>query len=195
MASLTDSCALLVRALKDKYSGWDGVDQFGGTEDRLVRLYDEFCWPPLKIEKELEKVFKSFDHKFQEMVIGGPFITFSLCPHHLLPCQFNVHVAYIPGNSDAPKVLGISKLHRVSDVLSKRPILQEQYAQDIAQVLMDRLKPEGVGVSVSGHHGCMSSRGVKQHQARIVTNIMKGSFLDQPSTRAEFLAFVRNGTG
>ena len=177
--------------LKQRYKGWEGYSQFEGTPERLERMYEEFCWTPEAIKLELDKVFRKFDQDFEEMIIGGPFTVFSLCPHHFLPCRFTVFIGYVPKLEDEPKVLGLSKLGRIAEILGKRPILQEQYTKDITDVILENLGPEGVAVSVTGEHNCMTSRGIKQPDARIVTNMIKGSFLDEEATRNEFLSFAR----
>ena len=188
---LYDGCDKLVKSMKTRYKGWEGAKQFSGSTDRLYRLYEEFCWPPTKIKNEAQKVFKKFEHDFHQMVVGGPWIVHTLCPHHFIVCQFSVWTAYIP-NKEEGKVVGLSKLARISDIMSRRPILQEQYTEDVARVIMQGLKPEGVAVYVIGSHGCMTSRGIKQ-QGKVVTSFVDGCFKSEDATRNEFFAIVRNG--
>jgi len=185
-----EACTILVKAMKKRYKGWSGLSQFDGTENRLYRLYEEFCWTPKKIEEHLSKTFKVFDHTFDEMVVVGPFNVNSLCPHHLLPCKLEVTIGYIPNKNG--KVLGLSKFIRISEIVGKRPILQEQYSQELADVFVTNLEPRGIAIHVVGDHGCMGSRGVKQHTP-VVTSVIKGAFETQPETRAEFYAITRSG--
>ncbi len=172
----------------ERYRGWDGVEQFKGTGARLERMVEELCWPPEKIKIELEKCFKAvFPDKHDEMLIHGPTLVWTLCPHHLVPCSFRVHIGYIPDKG----VLGLSKFSRVSMILAKRPIMQETYTRDIADAIMKNLHPKGVGVHVLGHHGCMGCRGVLQEDVGVVTSVLRGYFLTDPSAKSEFLNSIR----
>jgi len=188
--SLKEACKLLTSALKTRYKDWDGVNQFDGTSDRLFRLYKEFCWPIDKIESEVAKAFKVFDQEFSEMVVASPIRVWILCPHHLLPCKLDIAIGYIPSSQSKGKVLGLSKLVRVAEILGHRPILQEQYVQDLVSTFETYLKPQGVAVYVRGEHGCMGSRGVRQ-SVPIHTSVVTGSFKDEGETRQEFFSIVR----
>ncbi len=174
----------LVDTLKERYDGWDGVGQFEGSIERIARMYEEFCWTPEKIQEEAKKVFKVFDHSFEEMVVVGPTSVVILCPHHMMPCGLKVMIGYIP-NGDG-KVLGLSKVCRIAEIMGKRPILQEQYCQELVTIIEEKLKPRGVAIYAVGSHGCMTFRGVKQH-AKAITSIVRGDFKTEPETRHEFL--------
>ncbi len=185
-----DASKELVDSLRVMYKNWDGVSQFNDTENRLVRLFDEFCWPLEKMEKELDKHFRAtFKHKFDEMLVSGPFSIFTLCPHHLVYCELVVTIGYVPGSD---RVLGLSKFVRIAETMAHRPILQEQYCNELAEEFTKRLQPRGVAVYVKGKHGCMTSRGVKRH-SNVITSVLKGTFETQAETRAEFFAIARNG--
>jgi len=178
----------LVAGLEELYSEWEGVKQFRGTADRLLRMYSEFCWHPDTITEEVSKQFRVFDSNFDEMLVKKDVHIWTLCPHHLLPCEFRVYIGYIPKEG---KVLGLSKLTRVADVLSKRPVMQEQYTTELADLLMTKLEPLGVGITVYGRHGCMAARGIRQN-SEVITSVMRGVFLKEGPTRSEFLAFCRD---
>jgi len=195
---LYEGADTIVKALQYRYRDWEGGKQLVGTDDRLFRLFEEFCWKPEKIDRELKKVFKVFDHEFHQMIVGGPWLVHVLCPHHLAPCTFHVYTGYIP-NKDRGKVLGLSKLARVADIVGRRPIIQEQYTEELADVLEQGLangvsgsKPEGVAVYVVGVHGCMTSRGVRQ-QGEVTTSVVRGAFLTEAATRNEFYMIARDG--
>lgn len=180
---LKQSANDLVAYLQELYKDWEGVVQFGDTPRRLTSMYQEFCWSPEKIETELKKTFRSFENGYDEMLVTRPIDVHTLCPHHLLPCFFKVTIGYVPGG----KVLGLSKFIRISTVLAKRPIMQEEYTRVLADELEKRLDPKGVAVQVVGSHGCMTSRGVQQH-SEVTTSVIRGAFRDEPVTRAEFMA-------
>lgn len=185
---LTAATRNLVTSLETKYEGWEGVKQFQDTPRRIQQMYEDFCWSPEKIEEELAKIFKVFDNGYDELLTARNITAWALCPHHLLPCHFNVSIGYIPDG----KVLGLSKFARVSDILARRPIMQEEYTREVADRLMDRLKPKGVAVYVQGVHGCMTSRGVRQENSSVITSVLTGVFQEEPETRQEFYSVCRS---
>ena len=139
--------------------------------------------------QELDKVLNGalFPVAYDEMVIVKDIEVFSLCEHHLLPFFGRCHVAYIPNQ----KVIGLSKIPRVVDVFAKRLQIQERLTTQIAEALMDRIKPQGVGVIIEAKHLCMIMRGVEKQNSVAVTSHMTGVFRDCELTRAEFLRLVR----
>lgn len=127
-----------------------------------------------------------FDEDHDEMVVLRDIPFFSICEHHLLPFRGAAHVAYVPRG----RVVGISKLARLVDVVARRPQLQERLTAQIADIMMDSLEPDGVGVTVEAEHLCMTMRGVKKPGSRMITSATRGTFQTQNDTRAEFLALV-----
>ena len=186
---LLDACTGLVAQIQGQYVGWDGIRQFQGTPGRLTRMYEELCWDQLKITEELEKQLKVFKEKFNEMLVAKPIKVRAVCPHHLLPCLFDVTIGYIPDGA----VLGLSKFARIAEIMGRRPILQEEYSRELAEFLESRLEPKGVAVYVVGSHNCMSFRGIKQ-DSKVVTSVLKGVFME-PVVRAEFFAIARGSNG
>ena len=182
-----NSCADLTADIIGLYPSWPGVEQFEGTPARLQRMYADFCWPQEMIEEELEKQFKTFKDGYDEMLVVRNIDIWTLCPHHLLPCNFKVFIGYLPTG----KVLGLSKFARIACIMAKRPVIQEQYTTELADLLMSKMEPKGVAVYVTGVHGCMTSRGIKQH-ADVVTSVVRGAFLKEGPTREEFFAICRS---
>ena len=186
-ADLDKVCQELVSLLEGQCGDWEGTQQLQGTASRLGRMYNEFCWTKEKIESELSYHFKAlYPHTFNEMLVNGPITVWTLCPHHLLPCEFKVVIGYVPEG----QVLGLSKFARISEVLARRPVMQEQYSSDLAGSLQNNLKPKGIAVYVTGTHGCMVCRGVKQ-SSKVVTSVIRGCF-EEATTRAEFFAIARD---
>ena len=124
---------------------------------------------------------------YDEMVIVKDIEFFSMCEHHMLPFHGKAHVAYIPNG----KVIGLSKIPRIVDVFARRLQVQERMTQQIAQTLMDILKPKGVAVTCEAQHFCMMMRGVEKQHSATVTSAMLGEFRDRKETRDEFLALIR----
>lgn len=170
----------------ERYKDWEGKRQFEGTAERIERMYEELCWSQNKISSRLEQVFKVFEDGYDEMLVTPEIRVTTLCPHHILPCNFKVTIGYIPNG----KVLGLSKFVRIAGIMGKRPVMQEEYSRELADLFMSRLQPKGVAVYVTGIHGCMTNRGVKQ-EIPVVTSVIRGVFEHQPETKAEFLAIAR----
>lgn len=154
------------------------------TPDRVARMYAEvFQGLQLDPEKHLGKVFSQ---EYDEMVTL-PNIRFeSFCEHHLLPFTGKAHVAYLPNG----RVVGLSKIPRVIDVLARRPQVQERLTVEVAETLMRELQPRGVAVVMEATHSCMTIRGVRKSDSMCVTSAMLGAFRDQAATRAEFLSLI-----
>jgi GTP cyclohydrolase I len=124
---------------------------------------------------------------YDEMVIVKDIEVFSLCEHHLLPFFGRCHVAYVPNQ----KVIGLSKIPRLVDVFARRLQIQERLTVQIAEAIMNKIKPQGVGVIIEAQHLCMIMRGVEKQNSVAVTSHMLGVFRDCDVTRAEFLRLVR----
>jgi len=160
-------------------------ENFRLTPKRFARAFYEI-FEGINNKKELHDIAEtSFPSSYNGMIIGKDIRVFSMCPHHFLPVEYIVNVGYIPNK----KTIGISKLTRVVELLSKQPELQEMFTVEIANVLMRELKPKGVIVQVKGRHFCMVMRGVKQIDSWTLTSSIKGVF-DKQKVREEFMMFI-----
>jgi len=128
-----------------------------------------------------------FSVEYDEMVIVKDIEFFSMCEHHMLPFYGKAHVAYIPNG----KVIGLSKIPRIVDAFARRLQVQERLTQEVAETLMDILKPKGVAVTCEAQHFCMMMRGVEKQHSATVTSAMLGEFRERKETRDEFLALIR----
>ena len=128
-----------------------------------------------------------FDEDYDEMVIVKEIEFYSLCEHHILPFWGKCHVGYLPRN----RIIGLSKIPRIVDMFSRRLQVQERLTREIAEALETALDPRGVAVVIEGQHLCMMARGVEKQAPRMATNVMRGAFREDSSTRAEFLRCVQ----
>jgi GTP cyclohydrolase IA len=128
-----------------------------------------------------------YSDKHEEMVLVRDIAIYSLCEHHLLPFFGTAHVGYIPNE----KIVGISKIARMVDLFARRLQVQERLTNQIADTLMEVLKPRGVAVIIDAEHLCMQMRGVQKRGTSVVTSAMLGAFRRRPETRAEFMNLIR----
>ncbi|GAI09978.1 unnamed protein product, partial [marine sediment metagenome] len=136
-----------------------------------------------------EELVVGYELGHREMVIARDIPFYSMCEHHLLPFYGVVHIGYIPDVSG--RVVGLSKLARVVEIMAKRPQIQERMTTDIADAIMDGLKPSGVAVVIQAEHLCMIMRGVKKPGSSIITSAIRGVFRSKPESRAEFFSLLR----
>ncbi|MCE2412881.1 GTP cyclohydrolase I FolE [Candidatus Poribacteria bacterium] len=128
-----------------------------------------------------------FDEDYDEMVIVKEIEFYSLCEHHILPFWGKCHVGYLPRK----QIVGLSKIPRIVDMFSRRLQVQERLTREIAESLETALDPRGVAVVMEGQHLCMMARGVEKQAPKMTTNVMRGTFREDSSTRAEFLRCIQ----
>lgn len=162
-------------------------DGLRDTPERVVKAYAELTAGYGMDPKAI--LSRTFAGKTDEMVLLRGIRFASLCEHHLMPFTGLASVAYIPGDF----VVGISKLSRLVECFARRLQIQERMTEQIADAIMECLAPRGCAVVLEAHHACMGCRGVMQPDAEMVTSALRGAFLDQPATRAEFYAQLRRG--
>jgi GTP cyclohydrolase I len=157
------------------------------TPDRVARMYAEvFRGLHQDPRSHLEK---RFTQKYDEMLLIKDIRFESFCEHHLLPFIGVAHVAYIPNGS----VVGLSKIPRVIEVLSKRPQMQERLTEEVADLLMSELDAKGVAVVVEATHSCMTIRGVHKPGSSFVTSAMRGAFKERLASRSEVMSLIFGG--
>ncbi len=156
-----------------------------GTPRRIADMYADI-FSGLDMDPR-DALVVGFDEGHHEMVILKDIPFYSMCEHHFLPFFGLAHVGYIPKG----RIAGASKVARAVDILAKRPQLQERLTTQIAEAMVEALKPNGVAVVIEAEHMCMTMRGVKKPRSKIVTSAMRGIFRENPATRAEFMSLLQ----
>ena len=154
------------------------------TPARVARMYAEM-FQGLRSDPRVH-LQKVFTEEYDEVVLVRDISFCSMCEHHLLPFMGKAHIGYLPNG----KVLGLSKLARVVDGISRRPQVQERMTEEIANLMLEELDAKGVAVVVEATHSCMTIRGVKKPGSLCVTSAMKGIFRTNLSTRSEIMQLI-----
>jgi GTP cyclohydrolase I len=154
------------------------------TPARVARMYAEL-FSGLHDDPKVH-LQKFFTEKYDEVVLVRDISFNSMCEHHLLPFMGKTHIGYIPKG----KVIGLSKLARVVECVSRRPQVQERMTEEIANLLISELDAKGVAVVVEATHSCMTMRGVRKPGSLCVTSAMKGLFRSNQSSRAEIMQLI-----
>ena len=159
--NLVDTDVRVAKMYLDIFSGLDA-----GTQPKLTTFPNDEHYTSMVMEKEI------------------PF--YSMCAHHFVPFYGHGHIAYIPNE----RIVGLSKLPRLLEFYARRPQLQERLTEQVASVLDEELRPQGVMVVIEARHLCVEMRGVKKPGAVTVTSAIRGIFLEKP-VREEFLDLLR----
>ncbi|MFZ4732912.1 MAG: GTP cyclohydrolase I FolE [Pirellulales bacterium] len=154
------------------------------TPARVARMYAEL-FGGLTQDPRIH-LRTAFTEKYDELVLVRDIDFHSVCEHHLLPFMGRAHVGYIPDG----RVVGLSKLARLVEVVARRPQVQERLTETIADLLEQELGAKGVAVVVEATHTCMTIRGVRKPGSLCVTSAMKGVFRANVSSRAEVLSLI-----
>jgi len=156
------------------------------TPERIAELYEEIFSGLVDSPGDILRPMEGEKH--DEMVLLKDIPFYSICEHHLLPFAGKAHIAYIP---EGGRIVGISALARALEVFAKRPQVQERLTAQLADLLMERLRPKGCMVIVDAEHLCISMRGIKKPGTRTVTSAVRGIFRTKQSTREELLQLIR----
>ncbi len=159
-------------------------DGLRDTPARVARMYAEL-FRGLNQDPRAH-LRKCFAEKYDEIVLVKDIDFESVCEHHLMPFMGKAHIAYLPKG----RIVGLSKLARVVEVMAHRPQVQERMTQEIADLLMDELDAKGVAVVLEATHTCMTVRGIHKPNSICTTSAMRGVFRTNLSTRSELMALI-----
>ncbi len=155
-----------------------------GTPARISRMYEEIFGGLGNTPEEYLNTTFSVDN--DEMVVEKDITFYSMCEHHLLPFYGKAHVAYIPDG----RVVGLSKLARTVDLIARKPQIQEKMTAEVADALMEYLKPKGAMVVIEAEHMCMTMRGIKKPGSKTVTMAARGEFEKNRELKEDFFKML-----
>lgn len=154
------------------------------TPERVARMYAELLGG--MYEDPDQHLRGVFTENYDEIVLLRNIPFYSICEHHLMPFIGSAHVAYLPSGM----VLGVSKLARIVDCFARRLQTQERLTFQIADYIMNSLKPQGAAVVLEASHSCMTIRGIRKPGSSMVTSALRGIFKRDPRTRSEVLSLM-----
>jgi len=132
--------------------------------------------------------FPNAEH-LNELMIVGPITVRSACSHHFCPILGRLWIGVMP--NEHSNLIGLSKYSRLAEWVMGRPQIQEEAITQMADLLMNKVSPDGLAVVMEADHFCMHWRGVKDDKTKMVNSVMRGSFLKDPTLRREFLSLIR----
>lgn len=157
------------------------------TAKRVAKMYVQEVFrgryraqPPITEFPNIERL--------NELMIVGPITVRSACSHHLCPIMGKVWVGVMP--NEHSNLIGLSKYARLIEWVMSRPQIQEEAVSQIADLLMQKLQPDGLAIVMEADHFCMHWRGVKDTETKMINSVMRGSFLRDANLRREFLALI-----
>jgi len=158
-----------------------------GTPARVANMYAELL---AGMHEDPKQHLRSvFTEDYDEIVLLRDIPFYSICEHHLMPFIGSAHVAYLPSGG----ILGVSKLARIVDCFARRLQTQERLTGQIADFIMNNLKPRGAAVVLEASHSCMTIRGIKKPGSVMVTSAIRGIFKRDPKSRSEIISLMHNG--
>lgn len=160
---------------------WKKNHDMQETPIRIAKMYAHF----FRNDNVAQYFEKKFPTQNSQIILLKDIECFGVCPHHLIPVVYKVHIGYIPKGW----VIGLSKLARIAIGLCSYPKLQENFTSELAEVINKNLHPKGVIVVVEGLHSCIRSRGVELPSSSLTSEV-KGCFLDNPTLKQEFFNLI-----
>jgi len=161
------------------------------TAQRVAKMFVEEVFRGRYVPMPAVTEFPNFS-RLNELMIVGPITVRSACSHHLCPILGKVWIGILP--NEHSNLIGLSKYARVCDWVMSRPQIQEEAVVMLADVLQDRVKPDGLAIVMEADHFCMHWRGVKDDDAAMTNSVMRGAFLKDANLRREFLSLLSKKT-
>ena len=181
LPKIEEAVSMILEAIGED-TGREGLQE---TPKRVARMYAEIF---SGLHRDISQDVKVFTEPGNdEMILIGDIPFYSMCEHHLLPFHGKAHVVYIPR---AGKILGLSKVARIVDTLSRKPQVQERLTSEIADSIIEAVDASAVCVVIEAEHLCMTMRGIRKPGSKTVTSAMRGGCRTDARTRNEALALI-----
>ena len=159
----------------------------GNTARRVAKMYLNEVFKGRYVTGPEVTEFPNAEH-LNELMIVGPITVRSACSHHFCPVIGRVWIGVMP--NEHTNVIGLSKYARMAEWIMNRPQIQEEAVVQLADLIQQKTQPDGMAIVMEATHYCMSWRGVKDMDSRMINSVMRGSFLKDPNLRREFLALI-----
>ena len=157
------------------------------TARRVAKMYLSEVFRGRYVPHPAITEFPNAEH-LNELMIVGPITVRSACSHHLCPVMGRIWIGVLPNKNT--NVIGLSKYARLVDWIMGRPQIQEEAVIQLADLIMDKTRPDGLAVVMEASHFCMSWRGVREMDSKMLNSVMRGAFLSNPELRREFLSLI-----
>ena len=157
------------------------------TARRVAKMYLNEVFKGRYVAQPSLTEFPNAEH-LNELMIVGPITVRSACSHHFCPIIGKLWIGVMP--NEKTNVIGLSKYARLAEWVMGRPQIQEEAVTTLANVLQERVKPDGLAIVMEADHFCMQWRGVKEMDSKMINSVMRGVFLKDPNLRREFLALI-----
>ena len=162
------------------------------TARRVAKMYINEVFKGRYVRQPAVTEFPNVEH-LNELMIVGPVTVRSACSHHLCPIIGKLWIGVMP--NEHSNLIGLSKYARLAEWIMSRPQIQEEAVTQVADLLQDKMQPDGLAIVMEADHFCMQWRGVRDMDSKMVNSVMRGSFLKDANLRREFLALVNNRKG
>ena len=159
----------------------------GNTARRVAKMYLNEVFRGRYVAAPAITEFPNAEH-LNELMIVGPITVRSACSHHFCPVIGKIWIGVLP--NEHTNVIGLSKYARLAEWVMGRPQIQEEAVVQLADLIQEKTQPDGLAVVMSATHFCMSWRGVKDMDSRMINSVMRGAFLKDPNLRREFLSLI-----
>ncbi|WP_328698621.1 GTP cyclohydrolase I [Craterilacuibacter sinensis] len=159
------------------------------TARRVAKMYLNEVFKGRYVEQPPVTEFPNAEH-LNELMIVGPITVRSACSHHFCPIIGRLWIGIMP--NEHSNLIGLSKYARLAEWTMSRPQIQEEAVIQLANLLQDKMSPDGLAIVMEADHFCMHWRGVKDMDSKMINSVMRGSFLKNPDLRREFLALLPN---
>ena len=185
----------LIDEVEDKMKGvleslvidTEGDHNTGETARRVAKMYLTEVFKGRYVEQPPLTEFPNAEH-LNELMIVGPLTVRSACSHHFCPVIGQIWIGVMP--NEHTNVIGLSKYARLVDWIMGRPQIQEEAVVQLADLIQEKTQPDGLAIVMEASHFCMSWRGVREMNSKMLNSVMRGVFLKVPNLRREFLALI-----